>query len=207
MNPPAYRLLPLVALIPLSLAGGLSRSAAAALDASVSDPVEANDGWEVVTQGKFIGGTAGLAPEKGAAFFDGRNTLDTRPPATNRGAARFFKGVTVEPGLWEITLSVGKFPDLDFITNLSVTLLADTDGAGVYKWSQRIPRAPQKEERPLPPDGGWARWTCVFRIEPGAQTGGGKPAIGAPLGLLILSNTRKDTGFAFDNVEIRRVAD
>lgn len=175
----------------------------------VSDPVEAKDGWKLITpsSGTFANGESGLTPVKGEIRFAGRNTSDTKAPATNRGAAKYFKGTQIAPGTYTITINIGKFEGLPFVPNLTVLLLADTNSDGNYSWNERIPISATgatlvKTEKPTPGDGAWTKWTCVFKITPETQNASGQPVSGATLGLLVLSNTKINTGFAFDDVAI-----
>lgn len=183
----------------------LSSLPLARADLIVSDPVEVRDGWQMITQGAFSG--LGLAPSEGPTYFVGLNTRDTRAPATNRGAAKYFRGVEITPGRYEITVLIGQDREFPFVGNLNVQLLADTNGDRSYAWSERIEATLLESHRPVPAPGEWVEWRLIYQIDNATKTAADQPVLGKTLGIMLLSNTARNTAFAFDSVGISRVRD
>jgi len=174
----------------------------------VSDPVEPNDGWETITKGTFSNAaTTGLSPAAGENFFNGRNTADAKAPDTNRGLAKFFPGVKVTPGTYVLQFSVARLPGLPLPGNIAVQLLADANGDGKYSWNERLADVATDADRPAPGENAWAAWTIKISVPPGVKTSGGQPAAGKPLGVMVLSNTKLNSAFAFDALTIERGAE
>ncbi|MDQ8194049.1 PEP-CTERM sorting domain-containing protein [Coraliomargarita sp. SDUM461004] len=161
---------------------------------TITDSVENNDGWEILTGGGFSTGVSGLAPTDGSTFFYARTG-----GSGNRGAAKYFSETFIE-GEYTISADIGHQEAWTF-SEPGLLLMADTNNDGLYQYSERILDGRTAISNPTPVEGSWETWTISYTINSSTQTANGDLVLGHEIGFYVLDLLDSD-GYAFDNLNI-----
>ncbi|RRJ95428.1 hypothetical protein Ga0100231_015085 [Opitutaceae bacterium TAV4] len=162
------------------------------------DTVDFNDWTRQNMNGSGADSTGGLT------VLTGSNFLYSTSATGDHQVNRFYNGLTIQPGTYTITFSVGRLNTPDGFLSPGFSGLV----SGSWSWNNRITTGrTASATNTAPASENWSTWSVTYTIDADTTVGGGtapRPTVvGTTLGFAILANGNGSTAnYAFDNLTI-----